>query len=444
MAIKDWFTRERPADWEGMRRGIKTYSGVIFLRNTLGFLIKWTVGLALFLLVLFVVLGGLVFVVRVFSTGTSDVMITKISVALDNIPAGQAIKGAFSNIFGVIWNPEQIFTDPKMKSEVDKNTNKKLGVSFTKFDADPGRFIEGDDFMTYGMVEITPFEETPLNIEFKCDVEGKACEKATPSKLSNIIGPETRSSTVSCRCNSGEAGKNVDGKVVTLKANYNFITKGYMPIYIIGSAKLEGIRSKGGNPFAGISNPNLDENNGVVTSTYTNGPLKLAMGGYYSQPFTEAGPDYEEKNDYYIINIELSRKLSATGIPSGMKSFRMIVPDFGDVDVSDGLFASKGKNADGFKIYEMAKKSLDDLNSPCKKMLFIVDDLTNPDCRKIWEKGFLPIHVRFRINGDSDADLSQSFIIVEAEYNYEESIPKDIVVIKKPAGGVQPPTGAGK
>lgn len=440
--FRDWATVERAPDMEGMRRKIKTGTGIVLLKNTFGWIIKWTVGVVIFLLVLFMVIGALVFMVRIFSTGTSDVMVTKMGVALNNIPAGQAIKGAFSSIFGVIWNPEQVFSDPSMKTEVDQNTNKKLGVAFTKFSTDPKRFMEKEMFISYGMVEITPFKDTPINLNFTCVVGEDMCEKSTPNLLKGITGTDTRSYTVSCRCNAGNAKRNIDGKVVTMRAGYNFVTKGYMPLYTIGSAKFEGIRNKGGNPFEGLSDSNLDETNGVVTSTYTNGPLKLAIGSYYSQPFNELGPDPEDEKSYYILNIELSRKITATGIPTGMKKLQIIVPDYVEIDTSEKLFTFKNKNKEGFKVYEMAKQSLDTINNPCKKMLLAFDKLTDPDCRKIWEKGFLPVRAKFRIDGlegGANADLGQSYIIIDTEYNYEESIPSDIVVVQTPTGGVQAP-----
>lgn len=442
MGIKDWFTTEKPYDLGGVREKVRVGTGIVFFKNILGFLIKLFVGIIGVVIICLLVLGVIVFTVRTFTTGTSDVFTTKIGVALSSFPAGQSIKNAFSKIFGGIWDPQEIL-EPKMKAKVDENTNKNLGVKFTKFTSEPGRFVEETDFRSYGWVEITPFsgweeavssEKDAIKVEFNCKIDGEECGGSIePQTFGPVSGPDTRSVTVSCECNSGEASRDVDGKIVSMKARYDFVTRGYMSVYVMGSKVLDNVRKIGGDVFEGIYDSKLDKKNGVVTSTYTNGPLKMAIGSYYTQPFTEGGPG--GSGSYYIMKIELNRKMiGSQGLPYQMKGLKIFVPGFMEVDTKEGVFIDGGTEGE-FNIYTLGSSYLKELNSPCEKMLLILDDLRNEDCRKLWEKGFIPVYADFRINDvESDSDLIQSYVIVEARYGYEESTYDDIIVMKKPEG----------
>jgi hypothetical protein len=436
MGIKDWFTTERVLDTEKLKQGVKTWTGSIFLKNILGFIVKIVVGISAILVVLFLLVGFTIFTFRTFSTGTSDVFVTKLGVALSSFPLGQSIKAAFTGVFGVMWNPEQIL-EPGMKTEVDSNSARNLGIRFTKLRSEPGNFLENSDFTSYGNVEITPFEKEKdsMNVRFKCDVDGVECTSVEPDVVGNIYGTETQSLTISCDCNSGVAKKTLDGKKVALKGQYDFVTRGYLTIYTMSQKKLDASRATRGNVFEGITNSHLNKQNGVVSSTYTAGPLKLAIGSAYSQPFTERGPGTRDNVPYTLV-IELGRTLSSIGIPIQMKALKIFIPSALELDTENDVFiTSDEETEEGFTAYELSPTALKELNSPCKKTLGILDDLTNPKCREIWTKGFLPVEAKIRVSNVDKGDLMEHLLFVETDYIYEESIYDDIIVRKYPAGG---------
>lgn len=432
MGVKDWFVKK--GDWREATEQVKEkadiFTGFRFFRKVFG----WIIGIIIVALLIGLVIFAIIFLVNVISGGTGGVFVNQVSTALDNVPAGQFLKGLFLNVFGVITNPEDLLTDD-IDSNEERGYDKDLGVHFRSFDITPNTYTENIDFMGFARVDITPFEEreNKMTVGFECEIEDDACSVA-PDYVRGVYGTETRVTTVECSCNSGEAEKEIDGKKVRLKAKYNFLTKGKFKIFVTSQNHLDDARGTNVFDSAGISDSQLNENTGIVTSTYSPGPMKLAIGTLHSQPFTEEG--ISSSQNYYGFRIKLDNKLGSRGKGTKLNGIKIISPDYVIFDDSDGLVVSSGSSEEGRNVYELSADYIEQQNKPCEMTLgFDNENLKDERCLKLWMHGFLPINLKFEITSVPRInDVVEDRIEVEASYIYEDYIVKDIIVNKMKNG----------
>ncbi|MCD4666443.1 hypothetical protein K8R47_01385 [archaeon] len=416
--FQDKWTRRDYGVPGGYGESVAKYSGARGLKNIFLAIVKPLIVIISVLLVVFVIAAAGIFITRSISTGYGDTVTTNVGVFLDKVPFGQAVKTGFAKTFGIIWNPAQLETDYGWKTEVEKNRQySQLGVKVENFKILNDKILSGQEINARGEVKVSNLGDEEVEVFFSCetDDENDGFGEVTPE---NIFLNRDQIFGIGCVYSQMDGdfsgAKIIDTKQLKLNTKYEYTTRGFLDFYTMSKSSFEDEI----DVFKDMNNPYLGEDK-RVTSTYTEGPIKLALKIPYTQPLTEEGP-FVNTFESYTLGIKLTKKLIWSGEHGDLNNLYLFIPeDIIQIEddrffKTDHFFVDENDLPISFSIYTLKEEEIAKLNNVCDD---IIQSVYEKQCRDQWDKGFQEIYVEFFVV-QADDNLRLSYIGARVDYDY--------------------------
>ncbi|MBS3134191.1 hypothetical protein J4214_03085 [Candidatus Woesearchaeota archaeon] len=331
----------------------------------------------------------------------------------------------------------------EFETTVDKNSiNNDLGIKVENFKAFRESYKSGQPITLIGDITATSLKDDAI-VTLSCDANG--VNGTTNPATITLKKYRTVFDKVECFFpeNSLTTDRDIDPKIVNLRAKYDFITEGYMDVWAMDGNALENyFMSYRKNPLNDVNDVNvINKEKGVIKSIYTYGPMKLAVGSD-SQPFTNQGPGHSQ---YYNIIITMSKNYQWKGNFVNIKSITLKLADTFELNDKADTSRDMSKfnvvgNEGRYKIYQLNQDDIDNkLNNMCED-LGIIDILSFgsigksaqvEECLRRLEQGFPPIFTEIKVVNLEGPELKKySGPVVYVEYQFETS-EKAFVTLRK-------------
>lgn len=394
---------------EGARELAVKWSGARFLGN----LVKYFL-IIVFTLILFglIVLAG-IFVVRSFQTGAAA-GVGKTSLVTVEQTGAPAAKTGIGGIWDTIWNPQKTLQDP-WQSEVEKNANnEELGVKLTDISSKNSIYGPGDPIEITSTAKINSLKDK-TTIATACDLEDYNGE-IIPTDPITAYKNQLQITTLKCLFADGFKGtKELSTKFATLKADYDFITKATLKIYLLKKDVLDLLLQQNKDPFENLQEPLLTAGN-VIASQFTEGPIDLGIRIRESQPLTT------ERS--YHLEVRLANREEYFGNLKSVKSINLFIPK--EISLSDDVrfcdFKDTGQEDETglYKEYTVRDDVLTNkINIDCSKEALKNKDLTPEDCIHLYHDE-VKVSCDIQVNElPEDGRMFFDRIKADADYVYE-------------------------
>jgi len=210
-------------------------------------------------------------------------------------------------------------------------------------------------------------------------------------------------------------------KKIYLLSSYDFKTLASLDVYTLPSQVFQAYEQQAVNsdisPYSLIfqkeQNSRLNKQVGKITSTYTYGPMKLAIDIVDNQPLTEQGPF--DNNPYYTLVVQLAKSSSTfTGKLKELKSLKIKVPE--NLELAEDSPLTRESTEDGFTSYSLTKSQIDIQNKR-------FTDPNNLDPK-------LEIILKLKVSELNKDSLEKTFILAEVNYVYEDKYGTSITIVK--------------
>ncbi|MBU2633782.1 MAG: hypothetical protein KJ674_00900 [Nanoarchaeota archaeon] len=411
---ESWNQHNEQGFWGDVRKTVTFPFRVLF------FIIAWLFKGPIIVVVFLVIILILILPFTAYRSGSLGVWAQEAQISLGKIPfIGPAIS-TISSVAPAIWSPEsfvELQEEYTWKATVDDNVgNQDLGLEFDDFKAQPDIYDKDnipDKIIAFGDGQINSLMDDS-ELTFECDadngeIQGEITNPYGPIKLQEGITKYFRA-----RCEYDGKDFEIGDELQTsytlrLKADYSFNTLGYLTIYTLSQDKLEEYKYDKENIFSNINDKHLNKGTGGVESTYTSGPVKLILHGYFDQPLSEEGPFGD--GSAYNLAIILKRDINWDGTLREIKNIYFYTME--GIDLEEGSFEYV-EDGGLFKKYRISNGALEELNSRCLNE-FKVFDL---DC---WKGSNVATYVDFIINVNEE-ELTQLYLQAEVEYIYQSEI----------------------
>jgi len=402
-------------DDNGIKRGLRTgFSPIKYLFNIF-------FGIIGLLLVTFIIL------IPVSMIWVENPLVSyfynKVTDPLINTGFGNFVKKGISTLSIPFSEKKQVelLESYSWKTSIDENSKKQdLGVKITSFKASNDKLETRRFNVVEAIAEGYASSTDPTEIKFLCLTEDdeKEGEVANKNNILQISGNRKEYFALKCIYSKDlfeiDANDATDSKKIKIRASYEFLTEGYVPIYFVQESVLNQLTEENSksnyNIFKSndIQDENLNEEEGTVSSVYTKGPIKLILRSISTQPYTEEGP-FGPGSDY-TLDIKIDDVQEWTGNLEEIKDLLIYIPD--EISINSENF-EYSREENNFNIYSAKSSLINSLNNICKSKK---DSLIEEDC---WRSGVITTSMEFSIN-NAPEELSKTFIRTKLNYIFND------------------------
>ena len=356
---------------------------------------------------------------------------------LENTGVWNSLKNSLGTTLKTIQDPNRVYTEnPSVNAEVEQNTNnQQLGLKVENFGpiSNLNSFKENEKVELRGRVLISSLEDD-ASVTLNCilpesDSDAEEMNQKVivyPQKVSLTKG-QVKTISVLCTYPNGfkldpDSSKKVVSKKIYLTASYDFKTLASLDSYVLPDQVFqayiqEALKKTNGNPYPLIfdkeQNSKLNKQTGKVTSTFTYGPMKLAIDIEENQPLLEIGPYGDDS--YYTLVIQLTKSSSLfTGRLKQLKSLTIEIPE--NLELEPNAPLDPGETTEGFTSYTLTAEDLRTQNTK-----FINPKILDP----ILEK-----RLKLKVSQLNRETLEKTFILADVNYIYEDKYGTTIVIAK--------------
>ncbi len=398
-------------------RGIERAPDVVLKRLTgggkgvLGFfkgVFRWFFTWGLVILIIVGVVVGLIFGFNAWRTGILDDFLTSAKVGVEKTPTGEAATKTGGNLLELIFKPDVYFS--KTYGELDAKEEKKeikYGVFVDNFKSVQGLYQVGDEIILLAEpVRVVSPLDKDISVSFSCNMDGRQGDVDVKNKI--VPKGATELFLVSCLFNSDGIEEGV--KRVELVVESTLFTDASLRLYSLNSERLNELRLQQRNPFENIDD-SLLASDGIIKSTYSEGPIILAINTPYSQPLTEAIS--------YLMIVNLRSELLSQGYIEQIEQIKLELPENIVLETSSNrcAFESASENT-----YTLEQEAIDKFNKNCKDIKTIGID----ECiREFKEDVKYLCNFHFTSVGQG---LNPEFSVVNAraDYIFKKTIPTTV------------------
>lgn len=369
----------------------------------IGGIIKWIFFAIIYIAIIGGIILGGIFVYNLVKTGTLDVALTEVRVAIANTPLGKVL-GTF--ITG-IQQPQKLLTGVSWESQVEQNKeNQDLGVRITKLASKSSTFRSKEPIEILGEVKASSLSEE-ATVSIKCSMEDYTGNIDITHSTETIYKGQLQTFQPRCVFSDGaETDKDITSKKASMVASYSFATQAYMNAYTLNKVQKNIILSKNENPFSNIQEPYLKSDN-TMSSVTTYGPINLGIGLTQSQPLSE--------EEIYTFGITTTNN-DFTGNLDKLEGITVQLPtDLELITERNCDFISSGKEQ-GLNTYILTDSAFERVNIDCSNKE-VRGTLTEIGCIEQY-KNKQTFLCDLKVNQASDKTTYIGSIKAEAQYIY--------------------------
>jgi hypothetical protein len=394
--------------------------------------------------VIFMVRGGL-------NTGAGTALAGEGEVAAETATDKFFAQSGLLDIWEWVSSPEKKVAQSSFESELEENSkNADLGMQILKFDQDKTKTFSDEPFIVEGTLSGMSIESNKqFNVYCSLDKDSGDFE-------ANKLYPAQLFGTSTLSRNSGEINPNfveifqaiceypgifATKPITSAKARmytiYEFDSRASYPVYILDSTILKRIRYvEKTDPFTsfGIIEPTLN-NQGVLSSTTTAGPIDLAIGIPTAQPLT-SGTEYSIVVELGIGTSQYGNVQKLEKLELDMPSYLKLIQESTSLTKSSCDFEYTGPSSEmaGWDSYTLSTEKMERINQDCSEEAVLTSAMTREDCIDFYKSS---AEFRCRLKVDLPQDLlpqtmERDFIRAYAKYVYEIDTPAAIQVYQRP------------